>query len=160
MYKLFWSTRTTLNIFKNIPEKKQIKNKFPSSANHDGRLFFKTLLHPLPQLFYRRYGPVSQPSVSPNSSVRICLKKLKISLLYYMKHTFGNNLFLDIRCCKKRKEEYLDFFESIHCVKSVQKRSFFWSLFSRIRTESISPYSVWMRENTDQKKLRIKTLFT
>ena len=99
MYKLFWSTRTTLNIFKNIPEKKQIKNKFPSSANHDGRLFFKTLLPPLPQLFDRRYGPVSQPSVSPNSSVRVCLINLKISLLYYMKHTFGNNLFLDIRCC-------------------------------------------------------------
>ena len=32
----------------------------------------------------------------------------------------------------------------------------FWSVFSRIQTEyaeirSISPYSVWMRENTDQK---------
>ena len=41
-----------------------------------------------------------------------------------------------------------------HCVKSVQKRSFFWSVFSR------SLYSVRMRENTDQKKLRIWTLFT
>ena len=43
--------------------------------------------------------------------------------------------------------------------------SFFWSIFSRIRTEygeilRISPYSVRMRENTDQKKLRIWTLFT
>ena len=52
-----------------------------------------------------------------------------------------------------------------HCVKSVQIRSFFWSVFSRIRTEyeeilRISPYSVRMRENTDQKKLRIWTLFT
>ena len=33
---------------------------------------------------------------------------------------------------------------------------FFWSVFSRIRIEygeilRISPYSVWMRENTDQK---------
>ena len=33
---------------------------------------------------------------------------------------------------------------------------FFWFIFSRIRTEyreirSISPYSIWMRENTDQK---------
>ena len=33
---------------------------------------------------------------------------------------------------------------------------FFWSVFSRIRTEfgemlSIFPYSVWIRENTDQK---------
>ena len=48
----------------------------------------------------------------------------------------------------------------IHCVKkSVQIRIYFWSVFSRIRTEygeirsirSISPYSVRMRENTDQK---------
>ena len=42
---------------------------------------------------------------------------------------------------------------------------FFWSVFSRIRTEygeigSISPYSVRMWENMDQKKLRIWTLFT
>ena len=52
-----------------------------------------------------------------------------------------------------------------HCVKSVQIRSFFWSVFSRIRTEygeirSISSYLVRMRENTDHKKLRIWTLFT
>ena len=52
-----------------------------------------------------------------------------------------------------------------HCVKSVKIRSFFWFVFSCIWTErreirSISPYSVRMRENTDQKKLRIWTLFT
>ena len=51
------------------------------------------------------------------------------------------------------------------CVKSVQIRSFSWSVFSRIRTESgeinrISPDSVRLRKNTDQKKLRIWTLFT
>ena len=44
-------------------------------------------------------------------------------------------------------------------------RSFFWSLFSGIPTEygeilCISPFSVRMRENTDQQKLRIWTLFT
>ena len=54
---------------------------------------------------------------------------------------------------------------TMHCVKSVQIRSFFWSAFSRIRTEygeirSISPYLFPKRENTDQKKLRIWTLFT
>ena len=43
-----------------------------------------------------------------------------------------------------------------HCVKSVQIRNFFYSVFSRIWTEygevlRISPYSVRMRENTDQK---------
>ena len=49
-------------------------------------------------------------------------------------------------------------------MKSVQIRGFLWSVFSRIRTEygeikSISPYSVRIRENTDQKKLRMWTLF-
>ena len=52
-----------------------------------------------------------------------------------------------------------------HCVKSIQIQSFFWSVFSRIRTEygeirSMSPYSDQMRENADQKNLRIWTLFT
>ena len=44
------------------------------------------------------------------------------------------------------------------CVKTVQKRSFFWSVFSCIRTES--PYSVRIQENMYQKKLRIWTFFT
>ena len=52
-----------------------------------------------------------------------------------------------------------------HCVKSVQIRSIFWSVFSDIWIEywdlrSKSPHSVRMQENTDQKKLRIWTLFT
>ena len=44
-----------------------------------------------------------------------------------------------------------------HCVKSVQIWSFSGSVYSRIRTE----YGeiVRMRENTDQKNLRIRTLF-
>ena len=52
----------------------------------------------------------------------------------------------------------LDILDTIgHCVKSVQIRSFFWSVFSRIRTEyreirSISPYSAQMWENKDHKK--------
>ena len=50
-------------------------------------------------------------------------------------------------------------------MECVQIWSFFWSVFSRIQTEygeirSISPYSVRMRANTEQKKLRIWTLFT
>ena len=49
--------------------------------------------------------------------------------------------------------------------KSVQIQSFFWSVFSRIQTEygylrSKSPCSAQMKKNTDQKKLRIWTLFT
>ena len=52
-----------------------------------------------------------------------------------------------------------------HCVRSVQIRSFFWSVFFRIRTDygdllSKFPSSVRLRENTDQKKLRIWTLIT
>ena len=50
-------------------------------------------------------------------------------------------------------------------MKSVQMRSFFWSVFFCIRTEygyllRKSPYSVRIQENMDQKKLRIWTLFT
>ena len=51
----------------------------------------------------------------------------------------------------------------LHCVKHAQIRSFLWSVISRIRTEygeilCIYPYSVQMRENTDQKKLHIWAL--
>ena len=54
---------------------------------------------------------------------------------------------------------------SQHCVKSVQIRSFFWSVFSCIRTEYGDlrckyPYSVRIQKIKDQKKLRIWTLFT
>ena len=52
------------------------------------------------------------------------------------------------------KLSFVDQVEATHCVKSVQIRSFFWSVLR------ISPYLVQMRENTDQKKLRIWTLFT
>ena len=72
--------------------------------------------------------------------------------------------FLDHRCLK------MNFYYNIalnllQCVKSVQIRSFFWSVFSRIRTEygeilRVSPYSFRIHKNTDQKKLRIWTLFT
>ena len=45
-----------------------------------------------------------------------------------------------------------------HRVQTVQMRSFFWSVFSCIRTDygdlrSKSPYSVQKQENADQKKL-------
>ena len=54
---------------------------------------------------------------------------------------------------------------SSHCVKSVQIWSFFWPVFSCIRTgyralRSKSSYSVWIQENMDQQKLRIWTPFT
>ena len=50
-----------------------------------------------------------------------------------------------------------------HCVKSVQIRSFFSSVFSHIRTEYGDLLhgftSIRILENTDQKKLRIWILF-
>ena len=52
----------------------------------------------------------------------------------------------------------------IHCVKTVQMRSYFCSVFSCIRTEHRDllrkfPYSVRIQENANQK-LRILTFFT
>ena len=50
-----------------------------------------------------------------------------------------------------------------HCVKSVQMRSISGPYFPvfELNTEIyLSPYSVRIRENTDQKKLRIWILFT
>ena len=65
----------------------------------------------------------------------------------------------------KKQPACKTFFDELHCVKSVQIRSFFWSVFSCIWTEyreirSIFPYSVRMWENMDQKKIRNWTLFT
>ena len=56
-------------------------------------------------------------------------------------------------------------FSVLHCVKGVQIRGFFRSVFYCIRTgyrdlQSKSPYSVRIQENTDQEKLCIWTLFT
>ena len=47
-------------------------------------------------------------------------------------------------------------FNSFHCVKNVQIRSYFWSVLPCIRTEyedlrGKSPYSVRIQENTVQK---------
>ena len=54
---------------------------------------------------------------------------------------------------------------SHHCVKSMQVRSFFWCVFSRIWTEyedllPKSPYSVQVRENIDQKKNFVASYFS
>ena len=53
--------------------------------------------------------------------------------------------------------------KACHCMKSVQIRSFFYSIFFSVfglNTEIYSVNQVRIRENTDQKKLRIWTLFT
>ena len=50
----------------------------------------------------------------------------------------------------------------MHCVKSVQIWSFFWSVFSCLRTEyrDLREYSVRIQENTDQERFHIWTFFT
>ena len=62
------------------------------------------------------------------------------------------------------KLNFKNIFLHTHCVKSVQIQSFFWFVFSRIRTEygeirSISIYSVRVRESTDQNLLLSSVIF-
>ena len=65
-------------------------------------------------------------------------------------------------------ENFITFFNEVltlRVYKDFPNTEFFWSVLSHIQTEyreilHISPYSARMRENTDQKKLRIWTLFT
>ena len=66
------------------------------------------------------------------------------TMIYWTSETTCSNTFIST---KKR--------ESITLRKKCPYSKLFWSVFSRIRTEyreirSISPYSVQMRENTDQ----------
>ena len=51
---------------------------------------------------------------------------------------------------------FAKYYVNFHCVKSVQIQSYFWSVFSSIRTEYGDllrkyPYSVRIQENTDQE---------
>ena len=49
---------------------------------------------------------------------------------------------------------YNEAIRKVHCVKSVRIRSYcglHFPAFGLIRRDIISPYSVWMRENADQK---------
>ena len=88
---------------------------------------------------------------------------LRFSIFYVLPHdvALGSGLveLKKPRLLKYRVPQGIFFLilsKGIHCVKSVQIKSFFWSIFSCIRTES----SVQIKENTNQKKLRIWTLFT
>ena len=101
-------------------------------------------------------------------SLRICILKAVTVFLWKsdsevsITHKFWKILgfFINMRSTQFGFSRFLS---HVYHVKSVQIRSFFWSVFSRIRTEDgeifrFSPYSVRMWENTDQKKLRIWTL--
>ena len=94
-----------------------------------------------------------------------------VSQFYYGKtEVYGKSLMaiekeISVLRCHKVMKRPVSLNTLAHCVKSVQPQSFFSSVFPRIRTayrevRNISPYSVWMQENTDQEKLRIWTLFT
>ena len=86
----------------------------------------------------------------------------------------GNILYVPLFFSKNNQQAYPTWYLLVpsqwfkyhnnHCVKRVQIRSFFRSIFPRIRTEygyllHKSPYSVRMQENTEQKKLRIWMLY-
>ena len=105
--------------------------------------------------------------LSQRKSISDFVKKSPSSILYFS--TCWSGLLLATCwtphkvCNVTRSREWKEEKRS-HYVKSVQIRSFSWSVFSRIRTEyweilGISPYSLRMRENMDQKELRIWTLF-
>ena len=99
----------------------------------------------------------------------VLLKKLLLN------QSTSKNLFVDVPNVayenqsfireKRTVKEVVSSCLNINCVKSAQILSFFWSVFSHIRTEygeilRISPYLIRMQENVVQKKLRIWTLFT
>ena len=74
---------------------------------------------------------------------------------------FSENLWNPYPLLPRRPGRLLSY-DTMQCVKSVQIRSFFCSVFSCIWTEygdllRKSPYSVQVQENTEQKKLRIWT---
>ena len=86
------------------------------------------------------------------TNLKVFVENMGNSLPYHIKPSDNLKIFNDL-------------IENGHYVKSAQIQSFFWSVSSRIWTEygeirRISPYSVRMRENTDQEKLRIWTLST
>ena len=86
-----------------------------------------------------------------------------IKRLLYFLDTFGLNSTSSLNSGMHPNSQWS--FLKTHYLKHVQIRIFFWSAFSCIWTEyedllRKSPDSVPIQKNTDQKKLRICTLFT
>ena len=74
------------------------------------------------------------------------------SIFFQQLHNYSIIPYLFYNSIFARKAIFIQY----HCVKSVQIWSYFWSVFSCIRTEygdllRKSPYSVRIQENTDQK---------
>ena len=73
---------------------------------------------------------------------------------------FGFNYTLHKYLLKVNNKDTRTTFTDVHNVKGVKIRSFFWYVFSSIRTEyedllHKSPYSVRIKKNMDKKKLCI-----
>ena len=110
----------------------------------------------------------------PFADVYMCVFKLPYARVYQSCHMqecikSGPSFYqfiLEILEGSVGANEYRMIFSLLqHCVKSFKIRSFFWPIFSCIRTEyrdllRKSPYSVRIHENADQKKLHIWTIFT
>ena len=84
---------------------------------------------------------------------------IKLQAFIWLLWSFLKNI------CERLLLDYMNTWWCPYCVKSFQIRSFFWSVFSHVWTEyreilRISPYSVRIKKNKVQKKLRIWTLFT
>ena len=118
-------------------------------------------------LYLWRIKPVPKHSKWPKFYGQNCRSahffRYTISDILFLQSTVKGNLISSIiNFAYKLSHEMTN---DLHCVKSVQILSFFWSVFSCILTEygdlrSTSPYSARIQENTEQKKLRIWTLFT
>ena len=57
-----------------------------------------------------------------------------------------------LTCCKRQQQQKVKVSQCLHYVKSVQIRSFFWSIFSCIRTENGDLYSELFRLLLRKKK--------
>ena len=118
---------------------------------YDSLIFLKNLIKkyflPLLHVMQNKLPLLMKSYIDQNKGLSCWLNhKLKTSLANFFNDQVNENTVYKISNC--------------YCVKSVQIRSFLWSVLSRICTEygeirSISPYSVRMRENRDQKNLRI-----
>ena len=89
---------------------------------------------------------MEQYVISFDITIIACTRHLASNLATF----FRSSKYQSIKCLGI-SVRVLMFTNILHCVKSVQTRSFFQSAFSHIRTEygeirSISPYSVQMRE--------------
>ena len=131
---------------------------------------------------FREMEPCYAPdNILPSQLIRhrsVCMQQLSVTingfyfqevfLMLYLLKTPKNVLRY---CVSHLYREVLHLYDGstictlTHCMKSVPIRSFLWSLFSCVRTEygdllHNSPCRARIHENTDQKKLRIWTLFT